>query len=59
MRREHKNAPGSDDDNPQRSSKTKDAKPATPADDPDRMTKSGRLDVRAIREALKKADKAG
>ena len=37
---------------------TKPAKPATPADDPNRMTKSGRLNLQEIQNALKKADGA-
>jgi hypothetical protein len=33
-------------------------KPAKPADDPKRMTKSGRLDLQQIQNALKESDKA-
>ena len=35
----------------------KPTKPATPAEDPDRRTKSGRLDLSTIKKALEKADK--
>ena len=33
-----------------------DVKPANPAHNPNRMTKSGRLDLREIQKALKKSD---
>ena len=37
---------------------TKPAKPAKPAHDSNRMTKSGRLDLQQIQNALKESDKA-